>query len=64
VLFRHWSAEFMKHVLPRLLRPVTPGGTDACRGSRPYRELDVYELEVNVPVATVPGDDDKENVSL
>ena len=54
----------MKHVLPRLLRPVTPGGTVACRGSRPYRELDVYALEENALVVTASGGDESVNVSL
>jgi hypothetical protein len=27
VLKRHWREEFMKHVLPRLLKPTRPRGT-------------------------------------
>lgn len=29
--FRHCSPAFMKHVLPRLLRPHTPGMRDPCQ---------------------------------
>ena len=46
VLLTHWMLEFMKQVLPRLLRPVAPFSVGTGRGNK-----DINQHIQSVPVS-------------